>query len=455
MDRGAPMGAKHKAPDAAARSVGPSLAPTGKLKPGPGLPATQVAEHQRARIHSAMIEIVAAHGYSAVKVREVVLLAGVSTRAFYEHFNSKEDCFLRTYEMVVRRASQRIIASQAGEPDWRARPLMVFEGFIRGLESEPDEARFALIEAYAAGPAALELARRAERTFELMLGESFARAPDGVTVPRLVLEGMVGGIAGVVRGRLRADRDSEIAGLGAELTTWALSYPGESAGALAGLDGQAVWRNTMLEPLTLSSGEGETWPPTGDRALLLAAVSTLFATSGYGRLTITRIRSEAKVSRKIFDANFNDVEGCFLAALEHKAGEAAMQAARAQAAGSSWPGGIYRGIAALCEQVANEPLLARVCLADDFVEGSLGAQARLRLLTAMADQLGDRVPIDLRRSPLITEASGGAIWSLFHHHIVRDWAQRQQLAASLAFMALAPVIGDVAAVSSIQSEQRP
>lgn len=448
------MGARHKAPDVIARSVGPPLAATGKLKPGPGLPAAQVAGHQRARIHSAMIEIVAAHGYGAVKVREVVLLAGVSTRAFYEHFNSKEDCFLRTYEMVVRRASQRIIAAQAGEADWRARPLMVFEGFAQGLENEPEEARFALIEAYAAGPAALELARRAERTFELMLGESFARAPSGVAVPALVLEGMIGGIAGVVRGRLRADRDSEIAGLGTELTAWALSYPGDSAGALADLDVQSVWRNTMLEPLILPAGDGEAWPATGDRALLLSAVSTLFAASGYDRLTITRIRSEAKVSRKIFDANFDDVEGCFLAALEQKAGEAATQAARAQAAGSSWPGGIYRGISALCEQVANEPLLARVCLADDFAEDTLGAQARQRLLIAIADQLGDGVPLNFRTSLLVTEASGGAIWSLFHHHIVRDWAQRQQVAASLAFMALAPAVGDVAAVSAIQIEQK-
>jgi len=53
-----------------------------------------------------MIEIVADRGYEAVKMRELVVRAGVSTRAFYKHFSSKEDCFLRSQEMVVRRAEK-------------------------------------------------------------------------------------------------------------------------------------------------------------------------------------------------------------------------------------------------------------------------------------------------------------------------------------------------------------
>ena len=71
-----------------------------KLPPGPGRPAKQVAAHQLARILAATTGIVAEQGYGALKVREVVGYAEVSTRAFYEHFSSKEDCFLQTYELI-------------------------------------------------------------------------------------------------------------------------------------------------------------------------------------------------------------------------------------------------------------------------------------------------------------------------------------------------------------------
>ena len=41
-----------------------------KLHPGPGQPREQAASHQRARIHAAMIELVAERGYGAVTVRD-------------------------------------------------------------------------------------------------------------------------------------------------------------------------------------------------------------------------------------------------------------------------------------------------------------------------------------------------------------------------------------------------
>ena len=120
-----------------------------KLHPGPGMAASDVAAHQSARIHRAMIEIVADQGYEAVKVRELVHLAGVSSAAFYKHFKDKEDCFLRTHDLVVRRATRRIISSQEGEEDWRTRPRLVFEAFARELKDDPGAAYLVLVEAYA------------------------------------------------------------------------------------------------------------------------------------------------------------------------------------------------------------------------------------------------------------------------------------------------------------------
>ncbi len=425
-----------------------------KLPPGPGLAPEQVAAHQRARIRRATIEIVGEHGYQALKVRDLVRLAGVSTRAFYEHFSSKEDCFLRTYELISKRATWRIIGSQADERDWRERSRLVYKEFAGQLEKDPNSARLVLVEAHAAGPASLEQVWRAERTFEGMLAESFARAP-GIVVPPLVVEGMVAGVARVARTRLLANRITQLDELGDELVQWLLNYPSEAAGSLAELNGQTVWRNTMLEPLPGSpgSGDGEAWPSTGDRALILDAVAKLAVADGYANLTPSRIRATASVPRSKFNAYFDGVEDCFLAALEQKAAEAFAQAARAQTAGRSWAGGVYRAIAALCEYIAADQFLASVCLADDFPPGSRGARTRQRLITAVAEQLGDGAPREARPSALAAEASAGAVWAVFHHHAIRDWAQRRQIAATLSYLALAPAVGAGAAVAAIRSEQ--
>src|SRR4051812_40348248 len=82
--------------------------PYEKLKPGPGKGAVDVARHQRRRIHSAMVKTVAERGYGAVTVRELARVAGVSTRTFYRHYPSKEECFLRVHQLIVRRVLRGI-----------------------------------------------------------------------------------------------------------------------------------------------------------------------------------------------------------------------------------------------------------------------------------------------------------------------------------------------------------
>lgn len=442
--------------DASASRADKRSLPRRKLSPGPGLPPQQVAAHQLARIHRATIAIVAEQGYRALKVRDIVRQAEVSTRAYYEHFGSKEDCFLQTYDLISRRATRRIIAAGAGEHDWRRRPHLVFEEFVRGLENEPASARVALIEAYAAGEAFLEQAWRAERIFEGMLAESFARAPRGVVVPPMIVEGMVAGIASIARNRLLTNRLTELSDIGDDLVDWALSYPHQVTAELVNLDSQTAWRNTTLEPLTApwAIGDAEPWPATGDRARILAAVAEIAAKASYSELTAPRIRSAASVSRRKFETHFEGLEDCYLAAIELRASEAMAQAARAQSAARSWAGGVYRAMAALCDHMAQDEFLARVCLTDDFPPGPNGLRSRQRLRAALTDLLAAGAPRSVQPPPPISEAVAGALWALFHHHVVRDRSLRRQIAATLAYMALTPAIGAPNAVYAIQGEQR-
>jgi AcrR family transcriptional regulator len=428
--------------------------PRRKLSPGPGLAPQQVASHQLARIHKATIEIAAKDGYRALKVRDIVSEAEVSTRAFYEHFGSKEDCFLRTYDLISRRATRRIIAAQMGEPDWRKRSQLVLEEFVRELEAGPDGARLALVEASLAGEASLEQVWRAERAFESMLAECFSRDPGGVVVPPMIVEGIVAGIASVSRDRLLAGKVADLSGLSGELVDWALCYPDRVATELARLDRQSVWRDTTLEPLPVASSSAEEpWSSTGDRALILAAIAELAAAHGYAGLTAPRIRAAASVSRRKFEAHFDGVEDCYLAALEQRVARAMAQAARAQTAADSWAGGVYRAIAALCEYIVADAFLVRVCLTNDFPPGPDGHRSRRRLLAAVKELLSESTPEAAHSPPSGFAASTGAIWSLFHHHIIRNRTQHRQIAATLSYLALAPAISAPTAVAAIQGQQ--
>src|SRR5271170_1040921 len=80
-----------------------------RLPHGPHrLDHNQVIRNQRARMQGAMVEAVAASGYERVSVRQVVALAGVSRRSFYELFANKQECFLQTFDVIAARNAKAI-----------------------------------------------------------------------------------------------------------------------------------------------------------------------------------------------------------------------------------------------------------------------------------------------------------------------------------------------------------
>ena len=426
-----------------------------KLSPGPGRLRKEVAAHQLTRIHRALIDVVAEQGYKALKIRDVVSRAEVSTRAFYELFGSKDDCFLYSYDRLTRRATRQMLAAQAGEPDWRRRASLIFDEFARQTAQDPKGARLVLIDVYRADSACADRAWHAQRAFEEVLGECLARAPQGVTLPRLIVEGIVAGIAGVARDCLASGRPAVLQGQKGEIVGWALRYADSSTVELAALDGGSVWRDTMLESPSVRPipSKGLRERAGRDYALILKRTAELAAKNGYSALTVERIRTEANVSRREFRAHFDDVEACYIAAFEQRTEEAMAQAARAQAAARTWAGGIYRAITAYWDQVSGDPFLAQAFLSRDFPTGSPGARSRKRIMKAVADQLVESIPYDKRPSGLELEASMHADWALFQHHLSPKGSSRRNLSATLAYLLLAPAIGSRAALFEIANEQ--
>jgi AcrR family transcriptional regulator len=55
---------------------------------------------QRRQLLRAAAELASAHGYHATHVSDIVSQAGLSKTTFYEHFRSKEDCYIELHRRV-------------------------------------------------------------------------------------------------------------------------------------------------------------------------------------------------------------------------------------------------------------------------------------------------------------------------------------------------------------------
>jgi AcrR family transcriptional regulator len=153
-----------------------------------------VTESQRNRIHQAMIEVVAERGYPETRVVDVIGVAGVSRKTFYELFESREDCFLAAYDVLLGNLlgeATEAFESKAGAL-WAERVSAALETLLEHLAAHPDEARFAIVEVLAAGPKALARRDAALRQFSGFLESG--RSESSVDLPGITSIAVVGGV---------------------------------------------------------------------------------------------------------------------------------------------------------------------------------------------------------------------------------------------------------------------
>lgn len=150
---------------------------------------------QRARLLEAMARAVAHKGFAKTTVADVVALAGVSRRTFYEHFSDKEDCFLAAYrtgsDALIRALAGTVIAS--GLEDWHDRMRVGLETYTRLLAADPDFAHALLVDVLGAGPRAVQLRREVFSSFV----DLYRTAPGDLPEP--FLRALVGGISELVQ----------------------------------------------------------------------------------------------------------------------------------------------------------------------------------------------------------------------------------------------------------------
>jgi AcrR family transcriptional regulator len=188
-----------------------------------GLSREQILESQRERLLAAMAHEVAARGYRATTITEVVKAASVSTRDFYELFDSKEECFLAAFDAVYGHLADLISSAAESESDWDRQVIAALRAALDFFTSEPDLARLCLLESVSATPKIA--ARYREAVLACVPGLARGRAeladPDSLLPDT---EGsIIGGAVSLVTGAIIAGDTQKLPELLPDLTTFTLS----------------------------------------------------------------------------------------------------------------------------------------------------------------------------------------------------------------------------------------
>jgi AcrR family transcriptional regulator len=195
-----------------------------------GLPRRFIVHNQRERMLLAVAEAVAEQGFATTTVADIIARARLSRRTFYEHFADKQECYLAAYDTVVEQLLVAVNQAYEQGEGWTQKVHDGLETFLAYLAAEPAFARMCIVEVVAAGPEARGRRDAAMRVFVDFLEPGRDEAPDGVVVPMLASEVVVGGIYEIIYSRLQRDAADELLEMLPELLYCALvPYIGHAA----------------------------------------------------------------------------------------------------------------------------------------------------------------------------------------------------------------------------------
>jgi AcrR family transcriptional regulator len=201
--------------------------PLGDLGPLPGghhgLSREQILESQRERLLSAVAHEVAARGYRATTITEVVKLASVSTRDFYEHFEGKEGCFLAAFEAVRSYLEKMLTAAVADEPDWAHQVIAALRAALGFFASEPDLARLCLLEPVSATPTIAIRFREAVLACVPPLAHGRAELADADSLPASTEDSLIGGVVSLATRSILAGETEKLPALLPDLVEFTVS----------------------------------------------------------------------------------------------------------------------------------------------------------------------------------------------------------------------------------------
>jgi AcrR family transcriptional regulator len=197
-----------------------------RLPPGRhGLPREFVVHNQRERLIAGLAEAVAENGYASTTIAHITRHAAVSRRTFYEHFNSKDECFVAAYDVVMEQLRERVDAAYEEQDEWPQALRAGLGAMLSFLAAEPNLARLSMVEALVAGPVVVERYDAAIRSLVpyLEAGREGRSAAVLAQLSPTTEEALVGGMVSLISRRIIAGRAAELEQLLPDLVEFTLT----------------------------------------------------------------------------------------------------------------------------------------------------------------------------------------------------------------------------------------
>lgn len=118
-----------------------------------GLPRELVERSQRERLLAAVVRVTAEKGYESTTVGDILGEAGVGRESFYELFDDKLDCMLAAHKILLDELVERVRVPYYGDGRWPQRVQNALRVILDWFASDPETARFLMVEVGTIGPA--------------------------------------------------------------------------------------------------------------------------------------------------------------------------------------------------------------------------------------------------------------------------------------------------------------
>ncbi|HYI99576.1 MAG TPA: TetR/AcrR family transcriptional regulator [Thermoleophilaceae bacterium] len=407
--------------------------PAQRLRPGPGIPREQVERNHRERLFGAMVAVVDEHGYDGMSVGELAARAGVSRSTIYEYFEDRDDCFLATFDALIAAGMERIDSAFDDEGSWDERLRAVLETLIAIVVEQPAAARLCLLEVYAAGPGAVVRRERAAAGIEALARRGMERSPERVEMPADVVRAIVGGLRTVIQRRLRAGTEQELPGMIDELWQWVVSYRSPEP--------------PLREVPATPARRARRAEPSGSLERLFEAVARVVSEKGYAEMTVGDVVTDASMSLSTFYSHFPGKEAAFLAACEAAVDDTIETGLRTfREHDGDWPERVHAGLRDLLEYLARRPEATHMTTVELFAAGGRAQGRRDDTMDLFVGKLAPGDELVSGDVPIVLEATGGALYTLFYSQIAGKGAARlREILPTATFVALAPFVGNEAA----------
>jgi AcrR family transcriptional regulator len=399
-----------------------------RLHPSAGTPRAEVIANQRRRLFGAIFAAVAAKGYEASTVADVVELSGVSRSAFYQHFSNKAECLAAAAAELVEPTLDELRGAASGED--------ALGRFLGLIERQPDAARVCLIELRAAGAPGEEVARRAAVALsEVLAGfgaEGKGPGPDPALAPILV-----DGLAKLIETRLRRGEQRQLAAIAPQLWGWlerVASPPQPLARPRERLEERAPFQGyTPAERIA-------------------RAVAAVLAERSYLEMSTDDIAARAQISLSTFYANFADKHDAVLAALEISGAQLTALAGPAARRAGGWQLGVRALFEAICAYFAAEPDVARMATSGIYGAGPRALSLRDRVIDSLAAMLAPGFEENPGAPALSGEAAAAVTYAMIAEQVRRDPARLGAVVPGATYLTLVGFVGPERAAAVANAE---